>query len=123
MSDAASTHRSPGQVARSEPVKKGARVGIAANGVLHLLIAWLAIQVALGGGGQKVNQGGALTAIAAEPFGKVLLWVLFLGFVCVVLWRATSAVWGFTYITDEKKRLQKRVVNAGQAVIYAVLAA
>jgi hypothetical protein len=123
MSDAASTHRSPGQVARSEPVKKGARVGIAANGVLHLLIAWLAIQVALGGGGQKVNQGGALTTIAAEPFGKVLLWVLFLGFVCVVLWRATSAVWGFTYITDEKKRLMKRLVNAGQAVIYAALAA
>jgi hypothetical protein len=122
MSDAASTHRSPRQVARSEPVKKGARVGIAANGVLHLLIAWLAIQVALGGGGGKANQSGALSTIAAEPFGKVLLWVLFLGFVCVVLWRATSALWGFTYVADDKKRLKKRVVCAGQAVVYAVLA-
>jgi hypothetical protein len=123
MTDAASAPRNPRQVARSEPIKKGARVGIAANGVLHLLIAWIAIQVAVGGGGEKANQSGALTAIAAQPFGRVLLWVLFLGFVCVVVWRATSAVWGFTYIQDERKRLMKRLLNAGQAVIYAALAA
>ncbi|MCW0215286.1 MAG: DUF1206 domain-containing protein [Pseudonocardia sp.] len=126
MSDAGSTARSAGnsaaQVARSEPIKKGARVGIAANGILHLLIAYLAIQLALGGGGQA-DQSGALTAIAAEPFGVVLLWVLFVGFVCVVLWRATSALWGFSYVQDEKKRVVKRVVCAGQAVVYAVLAA
>src|SRR3954452_11900573 len=72
------------KAARSEPVRKGARVGIAANGILHLLIAWLALQVALGGGGQA-DQRGAVTTLAQQPFGRVLLWVLFVGFVAVVL--------------------------------------
>jgi hypothetical protein len=115
-------HRHAAKAGRSEPVRKGARVGIAANGVLHLLIAWLALQVALGGGGQA-DQSGALTTIAAQPFGVVLLWLLFVGFVCVVVWRVTTALFGFGYVTDDKKKLVKRLVCAGQAVVYAVLAA
>jgi hypothetical protein len=110
------------RAARSEPVKKGARIGIAANGVLHLLIAWLALQVAYGGGGQA-DQSGALSTIAQQPFGRVFLWVLFAGFVCVVLWRATSAIWGFGYVDDAKKKLVKRLTSAGQAVLFGVLAA
>ncbi|MEQ3550866.1 DUF1206 domain-containing protein [Pseudonocardia nematodicida] len=107
--------------ARSKPVRIAARGGIAANGVLHLLIGWLAIQLALGSGGQA-DQNGALGAIAAEPLGRVFLWVLVLGFAAVVLWRTVSSIWGFGYVGDRKKQLTKRVVSAGQAVVYAVLA-
>ncbi|SDF69545.1 DUF1206 domain-containing protein [Pseudonocardia oroxyli] len=119
--DAAPSGGSARRAGRSEPVRKGARVGIAANGVLHLLIAWLALQVAFGGGGQA-DQSGAVSTIAQQPFGRVLLWVLFIGFVCVVLWRITSAIWGFGYVDDEKKKLVKRLTSAGQAVVYAGLA-
>ncbi|MBN9737744.1 DUF1206 domain-containing protein [Pseudonocardia sp. P1] len=108
-------------VAHSTPVRIAARVGIAANGVLHLLIGWLAVQVALGSGAQA-DQNGALGAIAAEPLGRAFLWVLVVGFAAVVLWRAVSAVWGFGYVGDRSRRLVKRVVSAGQAVVYAVLA-
>lgn len=106
---------------RSGFVKKGARFGIAANGVLHLLIAWLALQVAFGGGGQA-DQSGAVSTIAQQPFGRVFLWVLFLGFVAVVLWRVTDAVSGFGYVTDTKDQVKKRLVSAGQAVVFAFLA-
>jgi hypothetical protein len=106
---------------RSEPVKKGARFGIAANGVLHLLVAWLALQVAFGGGGQT-DQSGAVSTIAQQPFGRVFLWVMFVGFVAVVLWRVTDAVSGFGYISDTKDRMKKRLVSAGQAVVFASLA-
>lgn len=34
------------RVARSRPVQVGARVGIAAYGLTHLLVAWLALQLA-----------------------------------------------------------------------------
>lgn len=108
-------------VAHSTPVRAAARVGIAANGVLHLLIGWLAVQVALGSGG-SADQGGALTAIAAEPAGRVLLWVLVVGFAAMVLWRAVSAVWGFGYVGDRARALARRAVSAGLAVVYAVLA-
>ena len=40
------------QVARSRPVKVGARIGLIAYGLTHLLIAWLALQVAREGGEQ-----------------------------------------------------------------------
>ena len=108
-------------VAQSAPVRVAARVGIAANGVLHLLIGWLAVQVALGSGGQA-DQNGALGAIAAEPLGRALLWVLVVGFGAVVLWRSVSAVWGFGYLGDRKKQLAKRAVSAGLAVVYLVSA-
>ncbi|ANY05719.1 DUF1206 domain-containing protein [Pseudonocardia sp. HH130630-07] len=107
--------------AHSTPVRVAARVGIASNGVLHLLIGWLAVQVALGSGGQA-DQNGALGAIAAEPIGRVFLWVLVVGFVAVVVWRSVSAVWGFGYVGSRAKQLTKRAVCAGQAVVYAVLA-
>lgn len=107
--------------AHSTPVRVAARAGIAANGVVHLLIGWLAVRIALGSGGQA-DQNGALGAIAAEPAGRVFLWVLVVGFAAVVLWRTVSAVWGFAYIGDGTKRTVKRVVAGGQAVVYAVLA-
>lgn len=114
--------RHAAKAARSEPVRKGVRLGIAAHGVLHLLIAWLALQIALGGGGGEADQSGAVTTLAQQPFGRVLLWVLFVGFVAVVLWRLSTALFGFGYVQDDKKKLAKRVVSAGQAVVYAALA-
>ncbi|MCE3553723.1 DUF1206 domain-containing protein [Pseudonocardia sp. RS11V-5] len=114
-------HRQAAKAARSEPVRKGARVGIAAHGVLHLLIAWLALQVAFGGGGEA-DQSGAVTTLAQQPFGRVLLWVLFLGFVAVMIWRISTALFGFGYVDDGKKKLVKRLTSAGQAVVYAALA-
>lgn len=110
------------EVGSSLPIRIGARIGIASNGVLHLLIAWLAVQVALGGR-ERADQNGAMQAIAAQPFGQALLWVIVVGFVAVVLWRIAAAIWGFGYVTDRRKRLMKRLVNAGQAVLFAALAA
>ncbi|MFP5070695.1 DUF1206 domain-containing protein [Pseudonocardia nantongensis] len=108
-------------VAHSMPVRIAARGGIGANGVLHLLIGWLAMQIALGSGGQA-DQSGALGAIAADPLGRMVLWVLVVGFAAVVLWRAVSAVWGFGYLGDRNRRLTKRLISAGLAVVYAALA-
>ena len=96
MTDAAGTVRKTAGTAReaadSKPVKVGARIGLAAYGVTHLLIAWLALQVAFGGGGQRTDQSGAFQTIAAEPFGRVLLWVLVVGFAAVALWRLEQAI-------------------------------
>jgi hypothetical protein len=122
MSDAAHVAGSSARdLARSRPVRLAARFGIASNGVLHLLIGYLAVRVAFGSGGQA-DQNGAFTAIAAEPAGRILLWAVVAGFVAVVLGRAVGAVWGFSYLQDDKKRLLKRASSAGQAVVYAALA-
>ena len=119
MADTAGTAR---QVARSEPVKVGARIGLVAYGITHLLIAWLALQVVFSGGGERTDQNGAFQAIAAEPFGRVLLWVLVIGFVAVALWRLGQAVFAAGGVQDTKKQIQKRVERGFQAAVFIALA-
>lgn len=121
-SAAESANQSVKQVARSRPVKIAARVGLLAYGVTHLLIAGLALQVAFGQGGEQADQSGAFQALARQPFGQVLLWVLVVGFVAVALWRIELAIWGYTYVTDRTKNIRKRAVAAGKAVLFLALA-
>jgi hypothetical protein len=119
MTDAAGTAR---QVANSEPVKLGARIGLVAYGITHLLIAWLALQVAFGGGGERTDQNGAFQAIAAEPFGRVLLWVLVVGFVAVALWRLEQTIFASAGVQDTTEQVKKRVESAARAAVFAALA-
>ena len=122
-SAAESTSRSTRQAANSRAVKIGARLGIAAYGVTHILIAVLALQVAFGHHGERADQTGAFQDLAQQPFGQVLLWVVVIGFVAVVLWRLEQAIWGFTYESDRTKKLRKRLTNVGNALVFGVLAA
>jgi hypothetical protein len=121
-SAAQSANQNAQQAARSRPVKIGARVGILAYGITHLLIGWLALQIAFGQGGEQANQNGAFQTIAEQPFGKFLLWVLVIGFVAAALWRLEQAVWGYSYVSDKKKAVRKRAISAAKAVLFAVLA-
>jgi hypothetical protein len=95
-------------------LEKGARLGYGASGVLHLLLAWVTIQLAWTSGGEQADQSGALQQLAGNGFGQALLWVLLVGFVLLALWQATEAIaWG------EAKDRAKAVAKA---VTYAVLA-
>ena len=76
MTDAAGTAR---EVAKSRPVKFGARVGLVAYGITYLLIAWLALQVAFGDSGERTDQNGAFQTIGSEPFGMFLLGIVAVG--------------------------------------------
>jgi hypothetical protein len=114
--------RSAKQVASSEPVKIGVRVGILSYGVTHLLIAWLALSLAFGGSRERADQSGAFETVAAQPLGRVLLWVLVVGFAAVALWRLEQTVWGYTYVSDRAQKLRKRAASAGKVVLFAVLA-
>src|SRR3569833_3395905 len=64
------------QAGDSDALENLARVGLIAYGIVHLLVAWLALQLAWGGGGGSADQSGAMAALASKPFGKPLLWVL-----------------------------------------------
>lgn len=121
-SAAESANQSAKDVAQSRPVKIGARVGIVAYGITHILIGVLALQVAFGNSGQQADQGGAFQTLVQQPFGQVMLWVLVIGFVAVALWRVEQAIWGYSYVTDRAKNIRRRATSGGKAVIFAVLA-
>lgn len=100
-------------VGDSDVVEKGARLGYAANGLLHLLIAWLAVQVALAGSDAKADQSGALAALTGTPLGTVTLWTAVAGFALLAVWQLTEAV--------VRRDRGVRLKSAAKAVTYAAL--
>jgi hypothetical protein len=89
-------------------------VGLIAYGVVHLLIAWIALQLAWGHSSEEASQQGALQELAGKPFGSVLLWIVAIGLFALVIWRALELLYG--YLDTEKK-----VSSAGRGVVYLVL--
>lgn len=70
-----------------------ARVGYAVNGVLHLLIGWIAFSLAWRlGASESADQSGALGALASNTFGRFLLWVAVVGWLGLGLWHLLQAV-------------------------------
>src|SRR5579862_7870685 len=71
-----------------------ARGGLAARGVIYVLIGWVAILVAIGQSSHEADQRGALQLLASKPYGAVLLWLLAIGFAAYALWRFSEAATG-----------------------------
>jgi hypothetical protein len=100
--------------------ERGVRVGLVGYGIVHLLIGWLALQLAFGDRSGSPDQQGALQQIAQESYGDVLLWMIGIGLLFMAVWQVFEALWGHTS-RDEPKRTIKRVGSAGKVVIYAVV--
>jgi hypothetical protein len=115
-----------GRAGNSDALENLARVGLIAYGVVHLLIAWLALQLAWGGGGQSADQSGAMGTLAASPVGKPLLWVLAIGLVALALWQIAEVLrWrsGWSATGEVRKRAVKKTVKAvAKTLVYAALA-
>lgn len=86
------TQATKAQVQRARPwLERLARLGFLAKGAVYLTIGALAVQTALGTGGETTDTQGAVAAIARQPFGQVLLAVLSLGLVSYAAWRLMQA--------------------------------
>ena len=98
-----------------------ARAGLIAYGVVHLLIGWLAVQIAWSASASKsADTSGALKTLATQPFGKILLWLVAVGLVALALWQASEAIWGYRN-REGRKRVLKQVTSGAMAMIYAAL--
>lgn len=98
-----------------------ARAGLVAYGVVHLLIAWVALQLAFGESSRKASSTGAFHELASKPFGTVALWAVAVGLLLLVLWRVTDAAFGHQD-RDGTDQLKKRAGSALKAVLYGALA-
>jgi uncharacterized membrane protein YidH (DUF202 family) len=93
------------------------RFGFAAKGVVYMLIGVLAVQAAVGAGGQTTDSSGALKEVSQAPFGKFLLIAIGLGIVGYALWRFIQA-----FMDTEKKGTDGKglAVRVGYAVIACI---
>ena len=91
-----------------------ARAGFVMNGILHLLIGWIAIRIATGSGGEEASNSGALAEIASAPGGQALLWVGAIGFLALGLWQVIEMILGSEEASD-------RVKAGAKAAVYLAL--
>jgi len=121
MSTASNVKNTASRAAESKPLEYLARGGFVGYGIIHLLFAWIALQVAFGGSGQDSDQSGALQAIAKQPFGKTLLIIIAVGLVAMAIWQAFEAAIGESGPQD-KRAVAERVLSGVRTVLYSYLA-
>jgi hypothetical protein len=121
MTVAHSARRTARQVARSNALETLTRVGFIGYGLLHLAVAWLAVQIALGRSAAEGDQAGAFRYVAGQPFGRFLLIVTVIGLAAMALWQLLLALIGHR---EERgfARIAERLASACRTVIYAALA-
>ncbi|MDQ3576517.1 MAG: DUF1206 domain-containing protein [Actinomycetota bacterium] len=103
------------QVRRHPAVQVLGRIGMVFYGAVHILIAWLAVQVVIGDSAQADSKG-ALAQISQTTMGPVLLWALTIGLFFFAIWQLTEAAMGFTYVSEKRKRLGKRIGAGARAI-------
>jgi hypothetical protein len=112
---------SASRAADSKPLEYLARGGFVCFGVIHLLLAWLTLQVAFGHSGKEGDQNGALKSLAGNSVGKILLVVIAIGMISLAVWQAFEAAIGESGPQD-KEALGERVLSGIRAIIYLSLA-
>ncbi len=119
---AAKAERAGEQAHESEWLDHAIRIGLVAYGVVHLMVGWLAVQLALGDKEESADNAGALHALADKPLGGVMIWLVAGGMVLLVVWRLLEFALGFQDESDTKKRWRKRATSLGKAILYGALA-
>ncbi|TWF77619.1 uncharacterized protein DUF1206 [Pseudonocardia hierapolitana] len=106
----------PGQV-----VDGLGRIGLVGYGVVHLVVAWLALQVAFGVPDAPPDAAGAVGTIARTPGGVFALAVAVVGLVAFAVWQVTAAAIGFRWVHGNE-RMRKRVGAIAKSIAMSGLA-
>ncbi|KZB86304.1 hypothetical protein AVL48_28230 [Amycolatopsis regifaucium] len=112
------------RVDKDHPMREGklfdliARGGLVCYSVVHLLVAWLAAQVALGDRA-KADKAGALQVVVANG-GAWLLWVIAVGLAVLALWQLSEAITGHRHV-KARRRTVRRIVSGIEVVLYGLV--
>jgi hypothetical protein len=119
-----SSSSTAGRLAQNNIFERFARTGFVMSGIVHLIIGYIAIRIALGGAG-TADQSGAMQELAGKPGGVVALWVGGAAFLLMALWRLAEAALGSSSKPDadsKKSEAFDRVKAFALAVVYFAFA-
>ena len=102
----------------NEKIKKAARAGYIAKGVVYAVTGILAFGAASGLGGSSEGKLGVIKFLQKQPFGNVLLGVLGLGLLCYAFWRFFQSIKDPENIGDDSKGIGKRIGFFFSGLIY-----
>jgi hypothetical protein len=100
------------------------RAGLVARGGLYCVAAALVARIA-SGGNERADKQGALAAVVRQPFGRVLMVALTIGFVGFALWRFARAWTGAREGGKSRqghKGAARRLADAAKGLLYVGLA-
>jgi hypothetical protein len=106
--------------ATSTWLEKLTRAGFVGYGVTHLLLAWVAIQIATQKPGTDIDQSGALRMLASGTLGKALVLLIAFGFVAMAIWQGLLAAVGHLE-HQGKRRVLERLASLGRTLLYVYL--
>lgn len=96
------------------------RVGLTAYGLVHLVVAWLALQLAFGDREGSASSTGAVQQLAEQPLGGFLVWAVAVGMFLLAIWRVLD---GLTADVgdDGSDRAKSAAVGIGKAILYVAV--
>ena len=105
------------QAADSDWIDRAVSIGLVVYGLVYILIAWVAAQLALGNYHGAVTKG-AFRKLSEQPFGSALLVAVAVGILLLVLWRLLDAAVGHRE-KDGLERWRLRGYDLLKAGLYA----
>ena len=122
MAQSGTAHEVEGRAANSTVLEWCVRVGMLTYGLVHLLVAFVAVRLALQGRSPgTATGGGAMAQLAGETSGRVVLLVMAASFASLVAWQVLVAAVGFRD-RSRRRRLLERIGAASRAVAYGYFA-
>ncbi|MEU7137897.1 DUF1206 domain-containing protein [Nocardia sp. NPDC046473] len=115
------TSSAAGRIAQNGVFERFARGGFVMTGIVHLIVGYIAIRIALGGSGGNADQSGAMAELVSKPGGVIVMWIGVFAFLLMGLWRIAEAVFGSASkpeADNKKKEAFHRVKAFSLAVIY-----
>lgn len=109
------------KIDQSPWLDRGVRLGLVVYGIVHLVVAAMAVQLAFGDRSGKTSQQGAFNQLSQTSWGGAVLVLITIGFIALVVWQLVEAAVGHRR-HDGGKRTLKRLGSVGKAVVYGVLA-
>jgi hypothetical protein len=107
---------------RSTVLDWSVRAGLVAYGALHLLLAWVAVSVVVGHGSSPTGGGagsatgqGALSQLAGDSIGRVVLGAMAVVFAGLAVWQLITALVGYRDEDGLKRHLMR--IGAGARVV------
>jgi hypothetical protein len=97
------------------------RVGLIAYGVVHLLLAWVAVRLLFVHHAGTATSEGALAQLARDAWGRWTLATISAAFLALVAWQLVAMAVGYRQETGMKRHVM-RVGAGGRAVVYGYFA-
>jgi hypothetical protein len=109
------------RASRSSWLERLTRIGLFGYGITHLLVGWIALQLAFGKASAEGDQAGAFMTLAEQPVGKWLLLAVMIGLIAMTIWQALAAAVG--HLEEHgRSRTFERIASVFKAGFYAYLA-